>query len=87
MGNRSQESKGALGLIPALRARIARYRDHAAYFAQLAEAEPVEKIRDQWTTLARDYAYLASTLEPDGGLSRGATLYPMARTSPVAGDD
>jgi hypothetical protein len=61
--------------------------DHAAYFAQLAEAEPVEKIRDQWTTLARDYAYLASALEPDGGLSRGATLYPMARTSPVAGDD
>jgi hypothetical protein len=87
MGNRSQESKGALGLIPALRARIARYREHAAYFAQLAEAEPVDKIRDQWTTLARDYAYLATTLEPNGGSSRGAALYPPPRTSPATGDD
>jgi len=87
MRNESQESKGALGLIPALRARVARYREHAAYFTQLAEAEPVEKIRDQWKTLARDYAYLATTLEPDGGSRRGAALYPTPRTSPAAGDD
>ncbi len=87
MGNESQESNGALGLIPALRARIARYREQAAHFTRLAEAEPVEKIRDQWTTLARDYAYLATTLEPNGGSSRGAALYPTPRTSPVAGDD
>ena len=83
MGN---ESQGALGLIPALRARIAGYHKQAAHFGRLAEAEPVEKIRDQWKTLARDYAYLATTLEPDGGLSR-RTLYPTPRTSPVAGDD
>ena len=69
MGNESQESKGALGLIPALRARIARYHEQAAHFGRLADAEPVEKIRDQWKTLARDYAYLANTLEP-----RGCTL-------------
>jgi hypothetical protein len=61
-------------LIPALRARIAQYREQAARFARLAEAEPVEKIRDQWTTLAHDYAYLATTLEPDGGSSRGTAL-------------
>jgi len=84
MRNESQESKGALGLIPALRARVARYREHAAYFTQLAEAEPVEKIRDQWKILARDYAYLANTLEPQ---SRGAALYPTGRPSAVAGDD
>ena len=87
MSSESQEPRGALGLIPALRARIARYREQAAHFTRLAEAEPVEKIRDQWTTLARDYAYLATTLEPDGGLSRGAARYPTLRTSPVAGDD
>ena len=87
MGNESEDSKGALGLIPALRARIARYREQAAHFTQLAEGEPVETIRDQWTTLARDYAYLATTLEPNGGSSRGAALYPTPRTSPVAGDD
>ena len=87
MVGENQESRGALGLIPALRARIARYREQAAHFTRLAEAEPVEKIRDQWTTVARDYAYLASTLEPDGGLTRGATLYPMARTILVAADD
>jgi len=87
MSGESQELRGPLGLISSLRARIARYHEQAAYFARLAEAEPVETIRDQWKTLARDYAYLATTLEPDGGLSRGATLYPMARTSPVAGDD
>ena len=74
MGNESQESKGVSGLIVSLRARIARYREQAAHFTRLAEAEPVEKIRDQWTTLARDYAYLATTLEPDGGSSRGAAL-------------
>src|SRR5947208_716169 len=39
----------------------------------LAEAEPVGEIRNQWTTLARDYAYLASALEPTG---RGAAVYP-----------
>ena len=84
MSNERRESKGTLGLIPALRARIAQYREQAARFARLAEAEPVETIRDQWTTLARDYAYLASSLEPNGGASRG---YPTAHTSPVAGDD
>ena len=87
MGNESQESTRLPGSIPPLRARIARYREQAAHFTRLAKAEPVEKIRDQWTTLARDYASLATTLEPDGGSSRGATLYPIARTSPVAGDD
>ena len=86
MGNESQESKGALGLIPALRARIARYHEQAAHFGRLADAEPVETIRDQWKTLARDYAYLASTLQPDDAASRRATLYPP-RTSPLAGDD
>ena len=84
MGNESQESTRLPGSIPPLRARIAQYREQAAHFTRLAEAEPVEKIRDQWKTLARDYAYLASSLEPQ---SRGGTLYPMARTSPVAGDD
>jgi hypothetical protein len=74
MGNESQESKGVSGLIASLRARISRYREQADHFTRLAEAEPVEKIRDQWTTVARDYAYLASTLEPDGGSSRGTAL-------------
>ena len=86
MSSESQESRGPLGLIASLRARIARYREQADHFTQLADAEPVETIRDQWKTLARDYAYLASTLEPDDGASRGATLYPP-RTSPLAGDD
>jgi hypothetical protein len=74
MGNESQASRGPLGSIASLRGRIARYREQAAHFTLLAEAEPVEKIRDQWTTLARDYAYLAATLEPNGGSSRGAAL-------------
>ena len=74
MGNESQESKGVSRLIVSLRARIAQYREQAARFARLAEAEPVEKNRDQWTTLAHDYAYLATTLEPDGGSSRGTAL-------------
>ena len=87
MGNESEESKSPLGLIASLRARIARYRAQAAHFARLAESEPVEAIRDQWKTLARDYAYLAGTLEPDAHSSRGAALYPPPRTSPVAGDD
>jgi hypothetical protein len=76
-----------LGLIASLRGRIARYLEQADHFTRLAEAEPVEKIRDQWKTLARDYAYLASTLEPDDHSSRGAALYPTPRTSPVAADD
>jgi hypothetical protein len=74
MSSESQASRGPLGLISSLRARVARYREQAAHFTRLAEAEPVEKIRDQWTTLARDYAYLAATLEPNGGSSRGAAL-------------
>jgi hypothetical protein len=78
MVGENQESRGALGLIPALRARIAGYREQAAHFARLADAEPVEKIRDQWTTVARDYAYLARTLEPDGGLR---TRDPAGRIS------
>ena len=87
MSSESQASRGLLGSISSLRARVARYHEQAAHFTRLAEAEPVEKIRDQWTTLARDYAYLASTLEPHGHPSRGAALYPTAHTSPVAGDD
>jgi hypothetical protein len=82
MGNESQASRSPLGSISSLRARIARYHEQAAHFTRLAEAEPVEKIRDQWTTLARDYAYLASSLEPQ---KRGATLYSMPRPSPAAG--
>jgi len=74
MSSESQASRGLLGSISSLRARIARYHEQAAHFTRLAEAEPVEKIRDQWTTLARDYAYLAATLEPNGGSSRGAAL-------------
>jgi hypothetical protein len=85
MGNESQEPRGPLGLIASLRARIARYHEQADHFTRLADAEPVEKIRDQWKTLARDYAYLASTLEPDGYSSHGAALYSTPRTSPVAG--
>jgi hypothetical protein len=87
MGYESQGSRGPLGLIASLRARITRYREQADHFTRLADAEPIEKIRDQWKTLARDYAYLASTLEPDGHSSRGGTLYPTPRTSPAAGDD
>ncbi len=52
--------------IPSLRARVARYREQAAHFTRLAEAEPVETIRHQWKTLARDYDYLARTLENGG---------------------
>jgi hypothetical protein len=52
--------------IPSVRTRIARYRDQAVHFARLAEEEPIESIRDQWKTLARDYAYLASALEGAG---------------------
>jgi hypothetical protein len=84
MGNESQASRGLLGSISSLRARISRYREQADHFTRLAEAEPVEKIRDQWKTLARDYAYLAISLEPDGYSSRGGS---MPRTSAVAGDD
>ena len=80
MGNERQAS-GLLGSISSLRARVARYHEQADHFTRLAEAEPVEKIRDQWKTLARDYAYLASSLEPQ---SYGGTPYP---TSPAAGDD
>jgi hypothetical protein len=58
------EAKG-VRVIPPVRARVARYREQAAYFGRLAEAEPVEKIRDQLKILARDYAYLAVTLESD----------------------
>ena len=47
------------------RDRVARYREHAAYFTELAGTEAVEKIRDQWEHLARDYAYLAARLESD----------------------
>jgi hypothetical protein len=74
MSSERQESRGPLGLIASLRGRIARYREQADHFTRLAEAEPVEKIRDQWKTLARDYAYLATTLEPDGGSSRRVAL-------------
>jgi hypothetical protein len=87
MSSERQESRGPLGLIASLRGRIARYREQADHFTRLAEAEPVEKIRDQWKTLARDYAYLATTLEPDGSASRRGALYSTPRTSPLAGDD
>jgi hypothetical protein len=65
MSNESEESRGASGAFPSLRARIAHYREQAAHFARLAETEPVERIRDKWKDLARDYAYLANTLESD----------------------
>ena len=70
MGNESQESTRLPGSIPSLRTRIARYREQAAHFTRLAEAEPVEKIRDQLKILARDYASLAGTLEGDYAPSR-----------------
>jgi hypothetical protein len=38
MGNESQAPRGPLGLIPSLRARIARYHEQATYFTRLAEA-------------------------------------------------
>ena len=71
MSSERQESGGPSA---SLQARIARYREQAAHFTQLAEAEPVETIREQWKTLARDYAYLATILEPDGGSNSRAAL-------------
>jgi hypothetical protein len=68
---RERGGEWRLGVIPSLRARAARYRDHAAHFARLAEAEPVERIRDQWKELARNFAYLANTLVEDGGRASG----------------
>ena len=62
----TDERKGAerrLGKISPLRDRVASYREQAARFTRLAEAEPVERIRDQWKNLARDYDYLARNLE------------------------
>ena len=79
MSNESGESRDALPVIPSLQARVARYREHAAHFTRLAEAEPIEKIRDQWKTLARDYAYLASTLQADGGPAREHSLPSVQR--------
>jgi hypothetical protein len=64
MTGESEELRGPL-VIPSLRTRIARYREQAAHFARLAEVEPLATIRDQWKELARNYAYLASTLESD----------------------
>ena len=64
MTSESEEPRSPL-VIPSLRTRIARYREQAAHFARLAEAEPVATIRDQWKELARNYAYSASTLESD----------------------
>ena len=63
MTDESKEPRGALGKISPLRDRVASYREQAARFTRLAEAEPVERIRDQWKNLARDYDYLARTLE------------------------
>jgi hypothetical protein len=79
MSSERQEARGPLGLIASLRGRIARYREQADHFSQLAEAEPVEKIRDQWQTLARDYAYLASSLEPRGHALPDASHKPGRR--------
>ena len=67
MNSERQESRGPLGLIASLRGRIARYREQADHFTRLAEAEPVEKIRDQWRILARDYAYLAHRIHDGAG--------------------
>jgi hypothetical protein len=63
MTDERREASRALGKISPLRDRVASYREHAAHFTRLAEAEPVERIRDQWKDLARDYDYLARTLE------------------------
>jgi hypothetical protein len=56
--------------IASIRAHAARYRENAAHFTELAEQEPVESIRDQWKIVARDYAYLARTLETNGAGTR-----------------
>jgi hypothetical protein len=61
--NESGEPRGTSGMIFSERARIARYREQAAFFTRLAEGEPVARIRDKWTSLARARASLASTLE------------------------
>ena len=65
MSSERQQASGPLGSIASLQTRIARYHEQAAHFTQLADAEPVEKIRGQLKTLASDYAYLAATLEMD----------------------
>lgn len=65
MINERTPSRSGSGAVTALQARIARYREHAAHFTELAGTEAVEKIRDQWEHLARDYAYLAARLESD----------------------
>jgi hypothetical protein len=66
-------------VIPSLRTRIARYREQAVHFARLAESEPVATIRDQLENLARDYAYLASTL--------GGPTPPNPQCPPSSPDD
>lgn len=47
----------------AARDRVARYRKQAAQFRELAEMEPVVRLRTQLLRLAREYDQLADRLE------------------------
>jgi hypothetical protein len=62
MTGESEEPRGPV-VIPSLRTRIARYREQAAHFARLAEAERDARFREYWENLAREYASFASELE------------------------
>jgi hypothetical protein len=44
--------------------RAATYRERAAQLAEMAEAEPIGKIRNQLSALANRYGELAASLEP-----------------------
>lgn len=63
----SYRPSGARFLESAARSRIAGYRDQAAQFREMAELEPVARVRAHLLHLADEYHAIADELESTGG--------------------
>ena len=72
----------AVGLVYAAASRrAATYRERAAHFGEMAEAEPIGRVRDQLLALAMRYKELAAGLEPSWAAARRDDGPPI-RTAP-----
>jgi hypothetical protein len=79
MTNERKELRSAAGAALARQARIARYREQAAFFTRLAEGERDATFRDRWKNLARECASSASGLENERAARRKGRARPWLR--------
>lgn len=82
----SELPSGVLGFVAlAVRGRAANYRAHAAHFREMAEAEPIGRLREKLVDLAAQYEQLAEEPSRQRDARKPLTRVPASPAAAAGG--